>query len=157
MVSPAVQQSMVYMSALFNTAAAPPVQHQPDCPANSDTIITPIPASIFSSDSNKVYPHFCDQWLSNTASKMTVDSLGNNKNPEPQLGRRTPPPNAADFTNWDFDLSYTPTAGGWKCSTDCNGAYSQLETSCSTNSGKSPFLLSDRHVICRTIPHTKTD
>ncbi|RYP90036.1 hypothetical protein DL770_003816 [Monosporascus sp. CRB-9-2] len=52
-----------------------------------------IPSNIFSSDANSVYRHFCDNWSSRGLLKMTIDAKGDNRDPEPHLGRRTQPPN----------------------------------------------------------------
>lgn len=130
---------MIYLSDLLSSAAAaPPLTHSPEC----QTGVTDIPANIFSSDQNKVYSQFCDAWTSGTTSKITADSSGNNRSPQLQLGRRTPPPDATHYTDWNFDLSFTTAAANVKCSTDCNGAFTQLGHACSSYGSESPFSFS---------------
>lgn len=134
MSSPA-QKSLVYLSNLLShTSASAPVTNPPTCPK----VVTDMPANVFSSEKNKIYPEYCKGWNAKQTSKMTVDSTGKNRNPTRKMSRkRTPPPNAATYSNWNFDLGLTPSGKGGDCSTDCNGAYAQIASACSSNAGKS--------------------
>ncbi|KAK7946399.1 uncharacterized protein PG986_010720 [Apiospora aurea] len=102
---------------------------------NADTVITPIPATLFGSEHHNISNHFCEQWHSDKSAYMKVDSSGNNKNPEIHLRGRTPPPSAGDWKDWDFDLFYTPSDDGKKCSVDCSEAFYQRSSACASNSG----------------------
>ncbi|KAK6840069.1 hypothetical protein PG987_005935 [Apiospora arundinis] len=128
LVTPEAHEAMIYMSDLLT---GPRV----DCPMNADTVITPIPATLFGSESHNVSNHFCEQWHPDQGLYMEVDSSGNNKNPEAHLQGRTPPPSAASYKDWDFGMFYTPVKGGRKCSLDCSGAFYRLPGACASNSG----------------------
>lgn len=133
--SPGQQKSLVLLSnRLSKTSAPAPVVKHPDCPV----VLTVVPANVFSSDRNKIYPQYCQGWNAKQASKMTLDSTGKNRNSARRMGCKcTPPPNAATYSNWNFDLGFTPSGKGCNCSTDCNGAYKQIANACSSNAGKS--------------------
>jgi hypothetical protein len=139
MMSSSEQKSLVYLSNLLSHASAPaPVVKHPACPI----VVTDMPANVFSSDKNKIYPQYCQGWNAKQVSKMTVDSTGKNRNPTRKMSRkRTPPPNAATYSNWNFDLGFTPSGKGGDCSTDCNGAYAQIASACASNAGKSSSRL----------------
>lgn len=109
----------------------------PECPI----VVTDIPAAVFSSEQMNIHSHFCEKWAKDTKTAMTVDSKGADVLPEPHLKaitNRTPPPNADSYSDFRFDLTFTPSETGGECKQDCNSAFSRFATSCSASSRKSP-------------------
>lgn len=140
---------MIYMAELLSEAAAPPPKIAPDCPNK----VSKFPASVFSSEQKgtNIHAHFCKKWNSAQASEMTVDSSGNNVDPEIQLRRRTPPLSPSDFQNWKIELSYTPNDGHKQCSLDCNKAYLVFASACADSTSKTHLFFQDGHIACHTL------
>ncbi|KAB5539434.1 hypothetical protein GE09DRAFT_1248586 [Coniochaeta sp. 2T2.1] len=107
--SPEQQKSLLSFKELLGKASTP--DPRPECPI----VVTDIPAAVFSSEKMNIHNHFCEGWLKHKKSTMTVDSKGANVLPEPHLGtvtKRTPPPNAGSYSDFRFDLSFTPSEHG---------------------------------------------
>ncbi|KAJ8132073.1 hypothetical protein O1611_g1551 [Lasiodiplodia mahajangana] len=122
------QQSILLISDLLGEQIAQP---EPEPPTECDRDnLSDIPANVFGGPQNNVYHHFCDNWAAGTELRMTVDASGNNKSPEWQLLRRTPPPNPDLYTHYNIDLGFTPSDGDEKCVKECVDAFSQISNAC---------------------------
>lgn len=132
--SPELQKSIQSLKELLGKGSPAP-DTRPECPI----VVTDIPAAVFSSEKMNIHSHFCEGWLKDTTKTMTVDSKGANVLPEPHLTavtKRTPPPDARRYTNFRFDLSFTPSEGGGECKQECNAVFAQFANACAASSCK---------------------
>ncbi len=83
-------------------------------------------------ENSNVYQHFCEKWSEDQDLKMTVDSAGNNRDPEPHLGKRTPPADPGAWSHYNFQLGFAPAEQKANCSLSCKDAYSKLASCSST-------------------------
>jgi len=131
MASPEQQKSLQLFKELLGKDYDP----RPECPI----VVTDIPAAVFSSAKMNIHDHYWERWIKDAKTTMTVDSKGANVLPEPHLAavtKRTPPPNPGSYSDFRFDLSFTPSERGGECKKDCNAAFAQLAGSCAASSRK---------------------
>jgi len=147
MTPPERQKTLMLFTQLFKNVAPPAPPATPETLPTCPNVVTAIPAEVFSSRKTanmNIHNHFCQGWRKEAKQSMTVDSKGANLLPEPQLKavsssriKRTPPPNAGSYSEFRFDLSFTPSDGGGACSMDCNAAYAQFASTCAASSRES--------------------
>lgn len=160
MASPEQQKSLQSLKELLGKGSSSPAPDMsPQCPI----VLTAIPGALFSSEKMNIYSHFCEGWLKDTKLTMTVDSKGANVLPDPHLKavrpvtKRTPPPDASSYTDFRFDLSFTPSERGGECKQDCNAAFAQFASACAASSrkffpSKLPSLLCLRTLAVTSTP-----
>ncbi|KAI0004056.1 hypothetical protein F4779DRAFT_630464 [Xylariaceae sp. FL0662B] len=127
------QKAMIYISKLFAKPKDPGPQLKPECQKNAPS---DIPSNVFGSGKTNIYHHFCSKWSQKDQLQMTVDSAGNNRKPEIQLGKRTPPPNTSSWSHYNFNLNFQPAKGNKKCIADCSNAFSNITTTCANRGSK---------------------
>jgi hypothetical protein len=104
---------------------------QPKTKADCTDTKTPIPVSVFSSESMKVYDQLCNDWAKDKERSMTVDSGGKSVKPEPHLRKRMKV-DAGTYRDWMFDLSFRPVKGDDKCTMNCREAFEHMSRACAT-------------------------
>lgn len=97
---------------------------------------TDFPTAVFSSPAMNVYSAFCQMWNKDQNLGMTVDSKGVHVKRRRHLARRTPPPNADSYSNYNIGLGWKPGGANTECMMSCDDAFKNIGSACASNAGK---------------------
>lgn len=67
---------------------------------------------------------------------MTVDAIGNRKDPKEQILRRTADAYLDDYMRYNIDLGFTPSSDRQECNKECADAFAQIARDCNSTDGE---------------------